>query len=272
LHTSAEEATMKPETFFLAEMTNAEIELFLRDHDTVLIPTGSTEQHGPHSPVSTDILIPTELARRVAANVGAVIAPPVSYGLSYPHRGFTSVFDLTIDTFINVIADLCRCFARAGFRRIVFLNGHYDNTFAIAYGCAKAADDLPEGTHAFPLNYWEGFPPERAAQYIGPDKGMHANEGEVSAVLAINPDLVDMEQANAEFPRFPPTKTGSGAVHTAFFLTAPGSLWRITRTGTWGDATAATREKGEKFLRWGAEAVTDLLEDIDVTFKQLPIR
>jgi len=134
---------MKPPTVFLAEMTNREVEEFLKEHDTVMIPTGSTEQHGPHSPVGTDVLIPTEIARRVAPRVGAVVAPPVSYGLSYPHRGFTSVFALGIDTFIDLIADLCECFARAGFRRIIFLNGHFDNTFAIAYGCAKAGGVAP---------------------------------------------------------------------------------------------------------------------------------
>jgi creatinine amidohydrolase len=263
---------MKPPTVFLTEMTDREVEAFLEKHDTVIVPTGSTEQHGPHSPVGTDVLIPTEIARRVAPQIGAVIAPPLSYGLSYPHRGFTSVFDLSVETFISVVAELCECFARAGFRRIVFLNGHFDNTFAIAYGCAKAADRLPPGTRAFPLNYWDGLPAERAEAFIGADKGMHANEGEVSMVLAIDPDLVEMEQANTEFPRFPPTKTGSGAVHTAFFLTAPGSVWRITESGTWGDASQAAAEKGERFLQWAVEAVLDLLSDIEVTFEQLPIR
>jgi creatinine amidohydrolase len=263
---------MKPGSLFLAEMTDREVELFLEDHETVLIPVGSTEQHGPHSPIGTDVLIPTEIARRVAPQVGAVIAPAISYGLSYPHRGFTSVFDLSIDTFMDVIADLCRCFSGAGFRRIVFLNGHYDNTYAVAYGCAKAADELHAGTRAFPVNYWDGLPPERAATFLGTDKGMHANEGEVSMVLAINPDLVDMDYANCEFPAFPPTKTDSGAVHTAFFLTQPGSVWRITESGTWGDAFQATAEKGEEILTWVVEAVVDLLRDIELTFEELPVR
>jgi creatinine amidohydrolase len=253
-------------------MTDREVGLFLEEYETVLVPVGSTEQHGPHSPIGTDVLIPQEIARRVAPQVGAVIAPPLSYGLSYPHRGFISVFDLSIETFMDVIADLCVCFSRAGFRRLVFLNGHYDNTLAIAYGCAKAADRLPEGTRAFPVNYWDGLSAERAATFIGADKGMHANEGEVSMMLAINPDLVDMAYANREFPHFPPTKTGSGAVHTAFFLTQPGSVWRITESGTWGDATQATATRGEQILRWAVEAVLDLMSDIETTFDALPVR
>lgn len=259
-------------TVFLAEMTDRDVDAFLEEHDMVLIPVGSTEQHGPHSPIGTDVFIPQEIARRVAPKVGAVVAPPISYGLSYPHRGFTSVFDLRVETFMDVIADLCVCFSQAGFGRIVFLNGHFDNTFAIAYGCAKAAEGLIPGTRAFPINYWEGLPPERAVAFLGPDKGMHANAGEASLVLAINPDLVDMEQANREFPTFPPTKTDGGAVHTAFFLTQPGSVWRITESGTWGDASQATVEQGEQIMEWAVEAVLDLLGDVEATFENLPVR
>ncbi len=263
---------MKPPTVFLGEMTNRELELFLEKHDTVLIPTGSTEQHGPHSPLCTDVLIPQEISRRVAEKINAVVAPPLHYALSYPHKGFAGAFYLRIETFMAVVKDLCIAFAQSGFRRIVFVNGHFDNTFALAYGCAMAAEEMPAGTRAFPINYWDALTPEQASQYISLEKGMHANEGEVSAVLAINPDLVDMEQANAEFPNFPDYKGPSGPAHTAFFLTAPGTVWRITESGTWGDAREATVEKGEQFLEWGVQSVLTLLEDIDRTFEQLPKR
>ena len=263
---------MKKSTVFLAEMTNRELEIFLAKNQTVIIPVGSTEQHGPHSPLSTDVLIPQEVARRVAEKIDAVVAPPVSYTLSYPHRGFAGEVSLTIETFMAMIRDLAISFAESGFRKIVFLNGHYDNTYAIAYACAQAFDKLPDGTRAFPLNYWDGLTPEQADEYISLSKGMHANEGEVSAILAINSDLVDMEQANTEYPNFPQTKTSSGAVHTAFFFTSPGSVYRMTHSGTWGDATQATTEKGEQFLRWGVQSVLNLLEDVDKTFNQLPIR
>ena len=55
---------MKPPTVFLGEMTNVEVESFLKEHDTVIVPTGATEQHGPHAPLLTDVLIPQEIARR----------------------------------------------------------------------------------------------------------------------------------------------------------------------------------------------------------------
>src|SRR5262245_55775717 len=134
---------MKPPTVFLGEMTNVELEAFLRLHHTIIVPTGATEQHGPHGPLLTDVLIPQEIARRAAPALGAAVAPPINYALSYPHVGFTGLVHLRISTFMAMIEDLCASFAASGFKRIVFLNGHYDNTYAIAYGCANAAEKLP---------------------------------------------------------------------------------------------------------------------------------
>src|SRR5687767_7839114 len=191
---------MKPATVFLGEMTNPEVEAFLKKHHTVIVPTGATEQHGPHGPLLTDVLIPQEIARRVAPQIGALVAPPINYALSYPHVGFTGLVHIRIPTFMALIGDLCASFATSGFKRIIFLNGHYDNTYAIAYGCADAADRMPKEVKAFPINYWDGFTAEQFAEFATLKTGLHANRAETSAILAINPALVDMDRANAEFP------------------------------------------------------------------------
>jgi len=68
---------MKPSTVFLGEMTSREVQAFLGEHDTVLVPTGSTEQHGPHGPLATDVLVPQEVSRRIAPRVGGIVAPPL---------------------------------------------------------------------------------------------------------------------------------------------------------------------------------------------------
>ncbi len=264
---------MPPKSVFLAEITNRELEQFLQHHHTVYIPVGATEQHGPHSPVSTDVLIPQEIARRVAEKQGdALVAPALPYTLSYPHRGFACEFSLSIETFMATIRDLAQSFARAGFRRIVFLNGHYDNTYAIAYACAQVCEQLPVGAKAFPFNYWDGMAAERWARMTEGGKGLHAGEGEVSMILAIRPDLIDREHLNTEFPNFPETRTQSPALHTAFFFSAPGSVYEMTKSGTWGDATKATAKKGEQLLAWGVESVIDLMADIEQTFRELPVR
>ena len=262
---------MKPSTVFLGEMTNPEVEAFLQAHHTVIVPTGSTEQHGPHGPLLTDVLVPQEVARRIATEVGALVAPPINYALSYPHVGFTGVVHVRIPTFMALIEDLCVSLAAVGFRRIVFLNGHYDNTYAIAYACATARDQLPTGVSAFPINYWDGMSSEEAAEFFGPTTGLHANRGETSAVLAINPDLVDMERANAEMPPFPQV-TSAAPVHTAFFFSAPGSVHRATHSGTWGDARESSAEFGERYLEVVSRATIRVLDDIERTFEAMPPR
>ena len=264
---------MKPKTVFLGEMTNPEVEAYLKTGHTVIIPTGATEQHGPHAPLLTDVLIPQEIARRIAPRINAVVAPPINYALSYPHVGFTGLVHIRIPTFMALIEDLCLAYATSGFKRIVFLNGHYDNTYAIAYACANAAYTLDKAVKAFPVNYWDGMTQEDVAEWSGLKNGLHANAAETSAILAINPDLVDMERANAEFPPFPEyTIANTGAVHTAFFFTAPGSVYWATKTGTWGDARGSTAEKGERYLEVGVRSTLAVLENIERTFAAMPPR
>jgi creatinine amidohydrolase len=263
----------KPPTVFLGEMTDPELRAALQRTQTVLIPTGSTEQHGPHGALLTDALIPTEVGRRVAERIGAVVAPPINYALSYPHVGFTGVIHLRMQTFMDLIEDLCAGFATMGFKRIVFLNGHYDNTYAIAYACAaaKSAGRLPDEAAAFPVNYWDGMTAEEAGEFFGPTAGLHANKAETSAVMAIDAAWVDLDAANAELPPFPEV-TNAPAVHTAFFFSAPGSVHRATHSGTWGDARESSPEYGERYLTVVTEATVRVLDDIERTFAAMPPR
>jgi creatinine amidohydrolase len=263
---------MKPPTVFLGEMTNPEVEAFLETKHTIIVPTGATEQHGPHGPLLTDVLIPQEIARRVAPRIGALVAPPINYALSYPHVGFTGMMHIRIPTFLALIADLCASFASSGFKRIIFLNGHYDNTYAIAYGCADAADRMARGVKAFPINYWDGLTADEVAEFSGLKNGLHANAAETSAVLAINPNLVDMDRANAEFPPFPEYTVNTAPVHTAFFFTSPGSVYWATKSGTWGDARKSTAEIGERYLEAGVRSTLAVLDNIERTFAAMPPR
>jgi len=263
---------MKPATVFLGEMTNPEVEAFLKKHHTVIVPTGATEQHGPHAPLLTDVLIPQEVARRVAPRIGALVAPPINYALSYPHVGFTGLVHIRIPTFMALIEDLCVAFATSGFKRIIFLNGHYDNTYAIAYACANAAEKISKEVKAFPVNYWDGMTAADVEEFLTLKKGLHANAGETSAVLAIDPKLVDMERANAEFPPFPEYTVNTGPVHTAFFFTSPGSVFWATKSGTWGDARQATPEMGERYIEVGVRSTLAVLENIEKTFAAMPPR
>jgi creatinine amidohydrolase len=258
---------------FLGELTLTQVEEYLDgDNDLVLVPTGSTEQHGPHSPLSTDVIIPTEVCRRVATRVGALVAPSVNYGISAGHRGFRGLAYLRGPTFMAVVEDVAFSLAEAGFRRIVFVNGHYTNYAPIISACMNVATRLPEGTRAWGVSYWESLPPEQLEQYLSLATGMHANIGETSAVMAVRPELVDLEAAVAEWPDFPDFRAPPFPTILAYFETHPGSVWRAGKSGTWGDPRGSTAELGERFYGWIEEAMVRLLGDVDETYRRLNVR
>lgn len=260
---------MAESTFFLAEMKSPDVDAYLARNDLVLIPTGSTEQHGPHSPLSTDVIIPTEVCRRVAPRVDALVAPAISYGISATHRGFRALVEIRVRTFLALIEDLVSSFADAGFRRIVFVNGHFPNYHPINMACLEVAPRLPDGTHAWGVSYWETLPPEQLQEYLGVEAGLHANIGETSAVMAVRPDLVDLDTAVEDWPDFPEFQSSALPTILAHFETRPGTVWRALPSGVWGDPRGSSVEAGERFYGWIAEAMVKHIEDVAETDRRV---
>jgi creatinine amidohydrolase len=264
---------MPLQSVFMAELTLTGVEeYFEAGNDLVLVPTGSTEQHGPHSPLSTDVIIPTEVCRRIAPRLGGLVAPSVNYGISAGHRGFRGLAYLTPPTFIAVIEDIVFSLAEAGFRRIVFVNGHYTNYPPIITACMNVSTRLPEGTRAWGASYWESLPPEQLHEYLSIAAGLHANIGETSAVMAVRPELVDLAEAVEEWPDFPEFQAPPFPTILAYFETQPGSVWRAFRTGVWGDPRGSSADLGEKFYGWIEEGMVKLIEDVDATYERLDVR
>ena len=250
--------------FMLGEMTNPEVEEYLRTDSKVIIPIGTTEQHGFHLPLATDTMIATEVAKRVAPRIGAVVAPPLSYGLSITHRGAPGVIYVRPKTYIAFIEDVAISLAEDGFRTIVFVNGHYDNVAAVTYALRGVYDRFPKGTLAFGINYWDALPFAQQAKYLSWDAGLHANVGETACIMAIAPSLVNMEKALEEWPELPDgTKSDPLTTTLGACVSIPGSMLKILpRSGGWGRPGDATPEKGEEYLAQIADAVTDLIDDI----------
>ena len=126
---------------------------------------------------------------------------------------------------------------------------------------------------AFPVNYWDGLTAEEVAEFSGLKNGLHANLAETSAVLAINPDLVDMERANAEFPPFPEytVNTGAGAHGVLLHLAGIGLLGdEIRHVGR--RARLDRAEIGERYLQAGVRSTLAVLENIEKTFAAMPPR
>lgn len=252
-----------------SEMTAWEVEEKKVQGSRVIVPCGSTEQHGKHLPTGTDTFCVLEVARRVAERYGGVVAPPLFFGLSYPHRGFPGTIELSLETYLGVIRDVASSLARDGWRTIVFLNGHYDNLYAIAYALSQAFPSFPEGTVAYTLSYWEGLSGEPAARFTEDGRGLHAGFGETALCLAICGDLVKKGEGEAEFLTRPSL---ASAVHVAYFLTHPGSLFRATLSGVWGDPTQATEDVGKNLLEQLVESCGKLIIEIEGVFASLPKR
>src|SRR3972149_3324289 len=111
---------------FMPEMTNLEVREYLEGGGTtVIVPVGSTEDHGDHGPLWTDVYIPMEVAKRAAPDLGAIVGPPVPFGIPHAHRGAHGLVHVRLDTFVSILRYVCRSLADVGFTRIVLLNGHY---------------------------------------------------------------------------------------------------------------------------------------------------
>jgi creatinine amidohydrolase len=263
------------ESLFMPEMTNLQVREYLeRGGNMVIVPVGSTEDHGDHGPLWTDVYIPTEVAKRAASELGALVAPPVGFGLAPDHRGAHGLIYVRLDTFISLIRDICVTVAQSGFRRIVLLNGHYVNSSALQYAAADVYDQLPDDVRIYPFPYWQGLKPEEAEQYLSGTVGIHANVGETSAVLAINPELCDMERARDFFPDLGELRTSPLALIDPVFLATPGSFWSLLEEGggVWGKPSESTAERGEEFLRWATTAVVNLVRDMEDVHDRIGVR
>jgi creatinine amidohydrolase len=264
---------MKKKSVYFPEMTRREIEMYLKSRDRkskVILPVGSTEQHGTHLPVSTDTLIAMEVSRRAAEKIDALIAPPIVFGLSDDHRPAGGVISIKMNTLSILVKDVVRSLAEQGFREIIALNGHYSNAWTILHSINEMQLQLPKESIAFGLSYWDALSPEQASAFISMEAGVHANHAETASVLAIDESLVDMKEAPNEWPGFPEMRTGVLTILNSYFLTRPGAMTTASKSGSWGDCTKATVEDGRKLLEWFTQATINMIKDLEDTFHHFP--
>ncbi len=211
----------------------------------VILPVASTEQHGPHLATGVDTFLCSEVCRRTALRVAAdrpvVVAPTVWMGLAEHHVEFGGTFSLSLRTWHSVLEDLCTSISRAGFQKIIIVNGHGGNIAALNALTTDLTRDL--GFKIGSANYWTLASQSGAVSDILEDQDglIHACEAETSMMMAAHPDLVDhsrLEEATGP-------NTGMSEV------LAPAIMrWRsfkeITPSGVLGDARKASAEKGER--------------------------
>jgi len=188
----------------------------VRDGAVLFLPCGATEQHGPHLPLGTDALLASAISAEVAARVGGLVAPALSYGYkSQPRCGggqhFCGTTSLDGATLSALVRDAVREFHRHGVRRLVLVLGHYENTWFVAEGIQLALRDLGPGAglEVMRLEHWD-FCREQTLTDIFPDgfPGFaleHAAVIETSLMLHFHPQLVALEKIPDDGPAdFPP--------------------------------------------------------------------
>jgi mycofactocin precursor peptide peptidase len=204
----------------------------------IVLPLGSTEQHGPHLPIGTDTLLATELARRlVAARTGTMRAPALPFGASWEHDGFPGLLSLTTELLTAALVELARSADWA--RGILLVNGHGGNAAAVRDAAATIRN---EGRRVLS---WS--PRLAAIADAHADADAHAGATETSMLLALEPALVRTDRIERGF---------TGSVSSAF----GDGLRARSPTGVVGDPTRATVESGTAILD---ALTTDLLAAYD---------
>ena len=183
----------------MEEMTWPEVAEAAQANVPVVLALGSTEQHGPHLPLNTDVVIPVAIATEAARQLDLLIAPPVHFGaMSRPLSGggesFPGTLSLRATTLITMLHEVLSGLARAGFRRIVLQNWHYENAAYIWEACDLTHARYPDLRMLILENPFPPFTEQELAEVF--PKGFpgwdveHASIIETSLMYVIRPELV----------------------------------------------------------------------------------
>ncbi|NBE50019.1 mycofactocin biosynthesis peptidyl-dipeptidase MftE [Streptomyces boluensis] len=216
----------------LASLTWTDVADSVRRGAVLAVPVGATEQHGPHLPMSTDTDIAVALARRLAEQVpGVVVAPAVAFGSSGEHQGFPGTLSIGQEAVELVLVELVRS-AAVTFSQAVLVSAHGGN----AQPVVRAVRRLRAEGHN--VLAW------------GPRWGgdAHAGRTETSVMLALVPQLVRLEAAQAG---------NTAPVRTLLTRLREKGLSAVTRNGVLGDPGGANADEGLLLLRRAAVELAD---------------
>ncbi|MDE1172191.1 MAG: creatininase family protein [Parvibaculaceae bacterium] len=226
-----------------------EVEAYLARSRGIVIPIGSTEQHGPNGLIGTDALCPELIARRAAETVDMLIGPTFNVGMAAHHMGFAGTMTLRPSTMIAALHDWVSSLAHHGFERIYFFNGHGGNIATIKAAFSEIAGDpvLSEATdrrgpvRCKVVNWWDFEPVTNLCRDLyGASHGYHATPSEVAVTRFALPQAIKNVEMS---PKIAPLGRYSDAV--SYRAQFPDG-----RIGS--DPSLATPQDGEKLVELSA--------------------
>ena len=226
----------------------------------VLQPIGSVEHHGSHLPLATDALVADALARTVASGepeLDLLVLPTLWYGLSTEHVWAPGTVSLSPSTLLALLDDIGASVARAGAKRLAFLNTHGGNTHLLR----MAAREIRARHHLYTFVLQGYAPPEHGGPPADPREeglGIHGSLAETSVVLHLRPDLVDMSQAERSVPSWVNQNERLSFTGGSEFAWLSDDL---SPTGVVGDPTLATPDQGQEHFAAAAEHIARALAE-----------
>jgi creatinine amidohydrolase len=221
--------------------------------DKAVLAVGSTEYHGDHLPYGTDSMVATHLAEAVAERIdGLLVLPPLPFGMSLHYASFPVAISLTTETLVNVLKEVFASLLKHGIKKLLVVNGHDGNIAAIETAAREFRVDHPDVRIAVLEAWWvtagELLPSDTFEVWGGLG---HAGEGETSMMLAVDPELVEMERARGVVPELP------------MHVQVKWVFDELTPYGVTGDPTKATAEKGMLMRDALVELMVSFLEEMD---------
>jgi len=194
----------------LQHQTWQEVERYLDRSNGIILPIGSTEQHGPNGIIGTDAICAEVIAQRVGESADALVGPTIGVGIAVHHMGFAGSMTVRPSTLIAIIHDYVLSLARHGFRRFFFINGHGGNiatmqaAFSEIYATFEGAigTPRPDELRCRLANWWDGRVMHALAKELfGDDEGSHATASEVALTQYVLPETT--KQVPLDPPRAP---------------------------------------------------------------------
>jgi len=245
-------------------LTWAELGAMVEHQPVILLPTGSTEQHGRHLPLDVDLFLAESICLEAARRMDgrALVLPPIPYGLNLHHIDFPGTIHIEPETFIAFCLDVTKSVAWHGFEKILLVNGHGSNGSLVDLVARKTVlqtHSLCAALSYFPLAM-EEFHKVRDTEVIA-----HADEFETSLYLHLAPERVQMDKA-AEDNDVAGDYMSSDSLSR--YPVRFSDYWgRWTELGVHGDPTTATAAKGKAIFE---AAVSGLVGVVD-EFRSWPI-